>query len=183
MNHFFTPWKRKAAYWQLDRALRREPNRSGPKAVLFGTPSDVAILINGSDPDLLALARRLEQSYRALGSIVRVMAYFEDLDEHPDMEGQCFSDAELSWRGLPDEEVLSALGPRNSGMLLCLAGADCLPVQLLASRWSADVKVATHVSWPFFDIVLEGHAPPYSDLPDHLFAVLQTMKRNAHEHA
>ena len=183
MNRFPRSWKRRSAYWHIDRALHREPSRSGPSSGLDRTPSEVAILADGSDADLFALARTLESLLRGVGSTVRIVVYFGDHDDHPEMQVPFFSEASLSWRGMPKDEVIQQLGPQRSGMLICLAGDSCLPLLLLASRWTADVKVAIQTSWPFFDIVLEGHAPPYAQFPDHLFSVLQTMKRTTHEHA
>lgn len=183
MNRFLRPWKRKVAYWHLERALRREPSRSGPSAILDRHPSDVLILVDGSDSLLLELARKLESQFSGSGSVVRVHAFFGDHDDHPEMIGHFFNEASLSWRGMPEDDDTRAATLNRSGMLLCLSGGDCLPIQLLAARCSADVKVAIDAAWPFYDIILEGHTPPYADLSDHLFSVLQTMKRTAHEHA
>lgn len=183
MLKLLRPWKKKVAYWYIARSLRNEPPRQVPAVKLKSSPLRIVILVDGSERALVDLAQRMQGEYTSHGSIVRSVFHFSDHEVHPGFEGLSFLETDLHWKGIPASLMKEWLGQDKCDLLLCLAGDQCLPILLMASRWNADVKVGMQASWPFFDIVLEGHKPPYGNFSAHLTSIFQTMKPSAHEQA
>lgn len=178
MANLIQTWRERWGYWRLSRqkALSTSRTRFAPSL----PPKSALILFDASLPASVSAMETLLTLWEKKNMTVFVLGYYPDKSDHPEARFSYFNQKAVNFHGDPQGEVIERVTSQPVDVLIRITSMPILPLDWIAVRVPAAIKIASAPSIACFTLQLDGHHTDLKSMILQADRILDTLKKNAH---
>ncbi|MCF8239101.1 MAG: hypothetical protein K9I85_13145 [Saprospiraceae bacterium] len=174
-------WRNRWGYWRLRKESLSKPRLTAP--VMSLPPKSALILFCADKPSDVSAMKKLASLWEKRHMQVTILGYYPDKLDHPESEYSYFNRKAMDLNGEPRGEVVDAIIKKPVDLLIQVCTETVLPLDWIAFRVAASIKIAPAPALEYYGLQLDGHDNDSLSMILRADSLLDMLKSAAHAFA
>jgi hypothetical protein len=146
-------------------------------------PKSALILFRGDQPNDVLAMKKLAALWEKRHIQVTILGYYPDQLDHPESDFSYFNRKAMNLHGEPRGEVVDAIMKKPVDLLIQVCTETVLPLDWIAFRVAASIKIAPAPALEYYGLQLDGHDNDSPGMIRQADSLLDLLKSPAHAFA